>query len=125
MTRRTARTTSKSTSRRRSWRRWWAGRRLSAWRGCMARAPTGSPSAGSKPQVSEQGGAAATLSCPPLAPALVCVRCPLLDVLDAAAGQRNVIAFHTDRGSSKTMQVALNEESEYDGGRLVFATGDG
>lgn len=54
-----------------------------------------------------------------------CVWCSLLDVLDAAAGQRNVIAFHTDRGSSKTMQVALNEESEYDGGRLVFATGDG
>ena len=31
------------------------------------------------------------------------------------------VAFHTDC-SSRTMHVALNDESEYDGGRLVFAT---
>jgi predicted 2-oxoglutarate/Fe(II)-dependent dioxygenase YbiX len=43
----------------------------------------------------------------------------------AAAGQSNVIAFHTDTGSFKTMQVPLNEESEYDGGRLVYATSNG
>ena len=33
------------------------------------------------------------------------------------------IKFHTDR-SLKTMQVPLNDESEYEGGRLVFATED-
>ena len=43
----------------------------------------------------------------------------------AAAGQSNVISFHTDTGSFKTMQVPLNEESEYDGGRLVYATSTG
>jgi ubiquitin len=34
------------------------------------------------------------------------------------------IKFHTDR-SLKTMQVPLNDETEYEGGRLVFATKDG
>ena len=36
-----------------------------------------------------------------------------------------VIAFHTDKNTYKTMQVAINLESEYDGGRLVFATVSG
>jgi len=36
------------------------------------------------------------------------------------------MAFHTDDiSSSKTMQVALNKEDEYEGGRLVFATVEG
>eukprot|EP01044_Picomonas_judraskeda_P008106 COSAG03_NODE_905_length_5401_cov_2.949830_3_plen_866_part_00 len=34
------------------------------------------------------------------------------------------IAFHTDF-SSRTMHVALNDEAEYEGGRLVFATASG
>ena len=41
---------------------------------------------------------------------------------EAAAGQ--CIAFHLD-DSLQTMQVPLNARSEYDGGRLVFALGDG
>jgi len=36
-----------------------------------------------------------------------------------------VIAFHTDHASYKTMQVALNLECDYDGGRLVYATLEG
>jgi hypothetical protein len=43
----------------------------------------------------------------------------------AAVAQHHLIAFHTDISSYKTMQVALNEEDEYEGGRLVFATVEG
>ena len=39
-----------------------------------------------------------------------------------AAGARKVIFFHLDAATIKTMQVALNDESEYDAGRLVYAT---
>ena len=40
--------------------------------------------------------------------------------------QTNLIAFHTDTGSLKTMSVALNKQGlDYDGGSLVFATRDG
>eukprot|EP01046_Picozoa_sp_COSAG06_P008403 COSAG06_NODE_424_length_15925_cov_10.806079_4_plen_548_part_00 len=35
------------------------------------------------------------------------------------------IPFHTDVGSTLTMQVPLNDDSEYDGGRLMFATARG
>ena len=35
------------------------------------------------------------------------------------------INFHTDNLSPCTMQIPLNDESEYDGGRLVFATKQG
>jgi hypothetical protein len=35
------------------------------------------------------------------------------------------IPFHTDVGSTLTMQVPLNDDSEYDGGRLMFATASG
>ena len=35
------------------------------------------------------------------------------------------VAFHTDSHSRRTMQVALNGDAEYRGGRLVFATGAG
>jgi hypothetical protein len=38
-----------------------------------------------------------------------------------APEQDLVLNFHTDTASLKTMQVALNDESEYDGGRLVCA----
>ena len=40
----------------------------------------------------------------------------------AAIGQ--CVAFHCDY-SKRTMQVALNGDDEYDGGRLTFATADG
>ncbi|KAJ1478580.1 hypothetical protein T484DRAFT_2929878 [Baffinella frigidus] len=43
--------------------------------------------------------------------------------VEAVAGGR-CINFHTDN-SRRTMQVALNDEGDYDGGRLVFATEDG
>ena len=36
----------------------------------------------------------------------------------------NVIKFHTDK-SYKTLQVPLNDESEYTGGRLIYVTKDG
>lgn len=36
-----------------------------------------------------------------------------------------VIVFHTDHASYKTIQVALNLECDYDGGRLVYATSEG
>ena len=42
----------------------------------------------------------------------------------AAAGA-GFVAFHADTHSRRTMQVALNGDDEYAGGRLVFATGDG
>ena len=43
-----------------------------------------------------------------------------------ASGQANLVAFHTDTGSLRTMQVALNRQgSDYGGGSLVFATRDG
>lgn len=32
-----------------------------------------------------------------------------------------LINFHTDK-SSKTLQLSLNDDSEYEGGRLLFAT---
>ena len=35
------------------------------------------------------------------------------------------VEFHTDNHSRRTMQVALNGDAEYRGGRLVFATGAG
>ena len=35
------------------------------------------------------------------------------------------IQFHTDVSSTLTMQVPLNDDSEYDGGRLMFATASG
>lgn len=41
-----------------------------------------------------------------------------------ASGERHVINFHTDF-SLRTMQVALNGEEEYDGGRVVYATEEG
>jgi len=41
-----------------------------------------------------------------------------------ASGERHVINFHTDF-SLRTMQVALNGEEGYDGGRLVYATEKG
>ena len=40
----------------------------------------------------------------------------------AASGK--CVAFHCDF-SKRTMQVALNGDDEYDGGRLTFATADG
>ena len=40
------------------------------------------------------------------------------------AVQGPTVGFHTDF-SKRTMQIALNDESEYDGGRLVFATAEG
>ncbi len=39
-------------------------------------------------------------------------------------GSGNCIKFHTDV-SQKTMQVVLNAQSEYEGGRLVYATNEG
>ena len=37
-----------------------------------------------------------------------------------ASGQANLVAFHTDTGSLRTMQVALNRQgSDYGGGSLV------
>ena len=36
-----------------------------------------------------------------------------------------VIAFHINHASYKTMQVALNLECDYDGGRSVYATSEG
>jgi hypothetical protein len=39
-------------------------------------------------------------------------------------GSGNCIKFHTDV-SQKTMQVVLNDQSEYEGGRLVYATDQG
>merc|ERR1712146_198953 len=41
-----------------------------------------------------------------------------------ANGAKHVINFHTDV-SLRTMQVALNGEDEYEGGRLMYATSDG
>ena len=35
------------------------------------------------------------------------------------------VEFHTDSHSQRTMQVALNGDTEYRGGKLVFATGAG
>ena len=35
------------------------------------------------------------------------------------------VAFHTDTHSQKTMQIALNDENDYQGGLLVFATSKG
>ena len=45
-------------------------------------------------------------------------------MLRRVSAQDKVIAFHTDC-SSRTMHVALNDESEYSGGRLVFALASG
>ena len=42
-----------------------------------------------------------------------------------AVPQHHWLAFHTDVDSCKTMQVALNHEDEYQGGRLVFVTKEG
>ncbi len=39
-------------------------------------------------------------------------------------GNGRCINFHTDV-TRRTMQVVLNDESEYDGGRLVYATDEG
>jgi predicted 2-oxoglutarate/Fe(II)-dependent dioxygenase YbiX len=41
-----------------------------------------------------------------------------------AAERRAVVKFHTDDavGTALTMQVPLNGDDEYEGGRLVFAT---
>merc|ERR1719252_474921 len=41
-----------------------------------------------------------------------------------AGAKRHVINFHTDV-SLRTMQVALNGEEEYTGGKLMYATKDG
>jgi len=41
-----------------------------------------------------------------------------------AGGERHVINFHTDV-SLRTMQVTLNGEEEYEGGRVLFVTEDG
>ena len=38
--------------------------------------------------------------------------------------QGRSVVFHTDF-SKRTMQIALNDEAEYEGGRLVFATAEG
>jgi ubiquitin len=35
------------------------------------------------------------------------------------------VHFHTDTHSKRTMQIALNGEDEYEGGKLLFATGTG
>ena len=35
------------------------------------------------------------------------------------------VAFHTDTHSQKTMQIALNDENDYQGGLLLFATSKG
>ena len=47
--------------------------------------------------------------------------------VEATAGGREVIQFHTDHAlaQTQTMHVPLNDEEEYDGGRLVFALPDG
>ena len=43
-----------------------------------------------------------------------------------ATEQASLIQFHTDTGSFKTMQVPINEKgTDYEGGRLVFATSAG
>jgi len=42
----------------------------------------------------------------------------------AANGKDHVINFHRDF-SVKTMQVMLNDETEYEGGRVIYATKDG
>lgn len=44
-------------------------------------------------------------------------------VLRRCQAHGKFINFHLDV-SLKTMQVALNDDSEYGGGRLVYATGD-
>ena len=41
-----------------------------------------------------------------------------------ADGGKRVINYHLD-SARKTMQVALNGEGEYEGGKLVYVTGDG
>lgn len=41
-----------------------------------------------------------------------------------AGPSRHVINFHTDV-SLRTMQITLNDEEEYEGGRVVYATKDG
>ena len=43
----------------------------------------------------------------------------------AAMPSGDCIAFHTDAFSELTMQVPLNDEAEYEGGRLLFATAEG
>ncbi len=35
------------------------------------------------------------------------------------------LSFHTDTHASRVLQVALNDGSEFEGGRLVFATSSG
>ena len=43
----------------------------------------------------------------------------------AAMSHGDFVDFHSDSHSRRTMQVALNAEADYRGGRLVFATGTG
>jgi hypothetical protein len=49
----------------------------------------------------------------------------LLIKLRRVEAQGKWIHFHTDTHSKRTMQIALNGEDEYEGGRLLFATGAG
>ena len=51
-------------------------------------------------------------------------RCNQIKLRRTQAASGQYIAFHLDH-SLRTMQVPLNDPSEYDGGRLVFAMGDG
>ena len=44
--------------------------------------------------------------------------------VDATGGATHVINFHTDV-SQKTMQIPLNSEEEYEGGRVIYATREG
>ena len=59
--------------------------------------------------------------CGTLAP-LACNRISLRRV---RGGTDHCIKFHRDEHTVRTMQVPLNGESEYTGGRLVYAGGDG
>lgn len=45
-------------------------------------------------------------------------------VAAAVVGEAQCVSFHTDF-SKRTMQIALNADSEYGGGRLLFATREG